>query len=38
LNKIKQAEWTKNDHQPEMFEILPNGKKIQLVTSVAIPN
>ena len=37
LENIKSGKWTKNDFQPEMFEVFPNGKRIQLVTSTPIP-
>ncbi len=37
LNRIKGSEWTQHDFQPEVFETFPNGKKLQLVTSVPIP-
>lgn len=37
LENIKSGKWTKNDFQPQMFEVFPNGKKIQLVTSAPIP-
>jgi hypothetical protein len=37
LERIKNSEWSKNDHQPEMFESFPNGKKVQVVTSAPIP-
>ena len=37
LENIKNGKWTKRDYQPEMFEIMPNGKKMQLVTSEPIP-
>lgn len=30
-------DFSKQDFQPEMFEFFPNGKKVQLVTSVAVP-
>ena len=29
--------FNKQDFQPEMFEFFPNGKKVQLVTSVPVP-
>jgi hypothetical protein len=37
LENIKSGKWSKRDFQPEMFEVMPNGKKIQLVTSEPIP-
>jgi hypothetical protein len=37
LDNIKSGKWSKMDFQPEMFEVFPNGKRIQMVTSTPIP-
>lgn len=37
LDNIKNGKWSRRDYQPEMFETMPNGKRIQLVTSEPIP-
>jgi hypothetical protein len=38
LEKIKTKPYETYNHQPEQFEELACGKKIQLVTSVKVPD